>query len=800
MMRTAGIMGRLQTLLISLHVRAKRLEHVRISRGPYRSRQRFVHTSNMKSPGVAQEETLQALERDVETLRDIPVFGQYGPDAIGALQAITEESLFATVQERAPLIVRFLERLCRSSEWTTPDGHNRARIISLLSTICFSRHQRLCNYLPAVMSLLLHSSGAKKQIFDITNTFGWTESYKSVMGSVKGLRSNAVRFIQQYTEKPFVAVYDNCDISRGVSEQSFDKRGELISICSALLTPGNMMPDRGLWQSDFIRYPIGLPDWHRPMRDANMKEITMALVHQALSNMFPQIMARRLGNNPALQAQATFPVVELVDIPEPSRRMPVPMMPIQISENTTVGNIQILEDIFRNQLGLSDGYFESRPAVLVGGDAKTVNRMWSAIYSAGENISAYDQLKHVVPIPGLFHAQMHLMETIVKTHWGEPSKKSGRCNHSSLRYSAGNMARKYVSPIEGKPVFSHMRTFVMDVLYGKIVAEFYVHLIRGNRSLSATSSDKELEEAFAALGAKKLKYLVERTATTLKEPLHQVKDLERRENLGFVRDAEIYVILTHGIKHGDIGLIRYAVDFMAVMFNGSKKTTYTRVMIYLKHLIDTAYTSPEIQRAIAGSLLVNPSGRRDGFYAIDLANEFLNRDIKAVWANRRTSTTTVKDISEYCTIDAIYLRALRLCLHTLWGRNVHGKHTHSNRASVIRHLARGFYFSMKPDSRRSDAEEMGLAWCKNIYALGWRNLETILKTYNERFLYDVELVDQDGIIVPWLEEGDTLPPDVTANSSSIEEVVLDAELLALIDDLPAPDEDFTSSVAGELLS
>jgi hypothetical protein len=95
---------------------------------------------------------------------------------------------------------------------------------------------------------------------------------------------------------------------------------------------------------------------------------------------------------------------------------------------------------------------------------------------------------------------------------------------------------------------------------------------------------------------------------------------------------------------------------------------------------------------------------------------------------------------------------------------------------------------------------MGLSWCKNIYVLGWRNLQTALKTYNERFLYDVDLVDQDGIIVPWLEEGDTSIPDVMANSSSIEEDVLDTELLALIDDLPTPDEDFASSVAGELLS
>lgn len=64
-----------------------------------------------------------------------------------------------------------------------------------------------------------------------------------------------------------------------------------------------------------------------------------------------------------------------------------------------------------------------------------------------------------------------------------------------------------------------MQTFIIDVLYRKIIAEFYVYLIRGNSSLSTTLLDKELKEAFAALGIKKLKYLVERIAATLKEPL-----------------------------------------------------------------------------------------------------------------------------------------------------------------------------------------------------------------------------------------------------------------------------------------
>jgi len=87
-------------------------------------------------------------------------------------------------------------------------------------------------------------------------------------------------------------------------------------------------------------------------------------------------------------------------------------MPIMISEDKTSGNIAIIEDIFRNQLNLPHDYFESRhdepaPAIGIGGDNKTGNRIWSAKYNAGDNISAFDRLGFAQVIPGLFHAEMH---------------------------------------------------------------------------------------------------------------------------------------------------------------------------------------------------------------------------------------------------------------------------------------------------------------------------------------------------------------------------------------------------------
>src|ERR1700735_927660 len=82
--------------------------------------------------------------------------------------------------------------------------------------ICFAKHPRLCNLLPAVMALLLQSSGAKRHIYSITNNLGWTESYQSTLRSVKGLKEKARQRIKdRIKEGPCRIVYDNCDLSLG---------------------------------------------------------------------------------------------------------------------------------------------------------------------------------------------------------------------------------------------------------------------------------------------------------------------------------------------------------------------------------------------------------------------------------------------------------------------------------------------------------------------------------------------------------------------------------------------------------
>jgi hypothetical protein len=74
-------------------------------------------------------------------------------------------------------------------------------------------------------------------------------------------------------------------------------------------------------------------------------------------------------------------------------------------------------------------------------------------------------------------------------------------------------------------------------------------------------------------------------------------------------------------------------------------------------------------------------------YPIDLCNEYHNRDIKDVWASRRTSTASVRQLSEFCTINTIFLKPLKTKFHQLWGRNTSGHHIRGDRSSTVLSLA-----------------------------------------------------------------------------------------------------------------
>ena len=455
----------------------------------------------------------------------------------------------------------------------------------------------------------------------------------------------------------------------------------------------------------------------------------------AVEGVFPDIISRCKRNERFL-AMSIMPDVDRLPIPPlDSARKPTPMMPVMIDESTTQGNIDILREIFRKQLRLDDDVFESQaPAFLVAGDNKTLNRIWSAVYGAAGNISQYDKLQHLVAVPGLFHGLMHVVIAITALYWGAAPDQEGGCvSHATLRYVAGLMRRKFVGP--NNLVYTHGKTFLTDNYHARMLAEFYGHVFNRHRYQSRVldrhSSVDDIKALVNSISATEIIHLVQDTARSLCDPEECEDDAERAISLAFVRDFNAFVIFHNGIKHGDIGLVKASLPYLIELFAQTKKRQYVQEFFYLKRLIDSEYTKPEARLAVASALSVNPTGRVDGWFAADLACEFVNRDIKDQWSYRRKSTMSVSDLSEFCTLNAIFFHPLREQLNKMWGRTVRPRHTPTARGIVINNFAVNLMKTMMHNGDRSAISVPGIDIARSH---AYANINKQLKLFNIKFL------------------------------------------------------------------
>ncbi|KAF7857268.1 hypothetical protein EAF04_009509 [Stromatinia cepivora] len=590
----------------------------------------------------------------------------------------------------------------------------------------------------------------------------FTESYDSVISSVRGLRDKAEKHIRKRYQNDICGVaYDNCDIKVGVHEQANDKKGELYSITIGIMYPYTGIPsengekNRPLLQTDFVdTHKLTLPQIIRtPEYTKILEEVKQAQIILSLEEAYPQVVANWKSKSPQLVKLSKMPAIDLLDTLPSNRRGLTPVYPIPLDESTTANNREILRNLTQ-QFGLDDEFFENNRefTILVGGDNKTLERIWSCKTIGKYAQKIYDQLHHIVVIPGLFHGQMHVgkgkrkrNEEDDREEMDDKDAEEGplvdKINHSTLRYAAGKTQRKKISPTN--QIYAHGRTFLNDCYQGRLLAEWNEHFLayaipnmKNGSNLKGDYNENDFLQAMRVLPAGQALALIKKVAQTIERSEICVDDNERAINLSFIYDQTTFLALSHGIKYGDIGLIAASLPDLIDLFARAKKQNYCKEFLYLLRLINSNHVpDPRARRALASVLLVNPSGRKDGWYPIDLANEFVNRDIKDQWSFRRYSTQAVTDIALYCTLNAVFFGPLRKVFYQLFGRTIHPRHNHRNRGIIIRTLGKSLSHSMRHNSDRENLQVPGIDLHKNDPVN--RFIERQIELINHRFVSSI---------------------------------------------------------------
>lgn len=125
-----------------------------------------------------------------------------------------------------------------------------------------------------------------------------------------------------------------------------------------------------------------------------------------------------------------------------------------------------------------------------------------------------------------------------------------------------------------------------------------------------------------------------------------------------LQEVELFLTVRHAVKHGDIGLLRRVVDLLIVVFFGASQSNYGQEMLYYRWHLSSDNT-PELQRAILSSGLVNWSGRAGSFKPIDLAVKHLNCNCKLDLRNNKNSTHDIGVVFQRAALCDTWLREVR---------------------------------------------------------------------------------------------------------------------------------------------
>jgi len=122
---------------------------------------------------------------------------------------------------------------------------------------------------------------------------------------------------------------------------------------------------------------------------------------------------------------------------------------------------------------------------------------------------------------------------------------------------------------------------------------------------------EDITRILATYDAKRLSLLVDDIINTYRNEARSTNDMELRNHILFLQQAQTYLLLKYAIKHADIGLIRRAVARCCIYFHGSGQHKYAYEMLYLYCLISTSAASSELQWTILANSLINHQGAAD---------------------------------------------------------------------------------------------------------------------------------------------------------------------------------------------
>ncbi|KAH7906214.1 hypothetical protein BJ138DRAFT_1223402 [Hygrophoropsis aurantiaca] len=327
-------------------------------------------------------------------------------------------------------------------------------------------------------------------------------------------------------------------------------------------------------------------------------------------------------------------------MPETVNQIPVtktshiPCRAMDINSSTNDGQAQIVEHICM-QANIGDPTdFPSmcdvrEHVMLVHGDLGTAERLHGIKQSRSIETKEVRRLQPVVFVMGLFHLQMACTEALWRM-FIEP--KSVRADPHSL-YSQACQVRPHDSGrIGSKPGFRLIHDIAHHCGYARMLDCWRVEVKRIDNSWTTLELFAKSKPTYTDL----VRLSLVLASTYVDKPA--VYDKVFRNNSLILARLIQYLEITHALKHGDIGRVEETFLHWVFVFKSTGKHKYATHLIQTMN--DLKYVYPEgLKRAIRLNWLCNPTGKVDGFRAIDWLVELMNLYTKVVYGSSGSART-----------------------------------------------------------------------------------------------------------------------------------------------------------------
>lgn len=274
-----------------------------------------------------------------------------------------------------------------------------------------------------------------------------------------------------------------------------------------------------------------------------------------------------------------------------------PLPAMNINEASITGNAEVMEAIFEElEQPITQSEFMDEVRIVCGDQLSVKNLRSVTSNRVGDDAPA-QTFANIVTIPGLFHAQMHIIQATLEAHWGAAE---GPQDPGSLHPHNTLLGRKPIV-LSSLPPYRTCRDLLFVSLYARTFR--CLELVAGCDSLDEYSETVTFEQLYQHASEIVDRYATAQVATKLRQARASElrKPVPERAAAGdmvfenavlFMRDALLVREFTDAIKKGDSGRIILCLKIFAMSYRGCGRTKYAHEMLHTIHKLKHVWPKP----------------------------------------------------------------------------------------------------------------------------------------------------------------------------------------------------------------